>query len=269
MSSVELYKHLLDNCSESLRKYTSNFPTHESQFHFSEFNEITFEKMYLQLKRILPRQQLFTQIPELEKVCKGCWAFYLSPRNKSVKHLDIRYGKVFENALRNFLISLGFNCVRSDELGFKKNYPDLAFLMPSGSPTAFFEVKYLTAPFVKVYEKVPGRECYEGSTTLDVDDKFKRQREIVENEIHVPVYYVYWIDYPCIKGVFYMPAKEVFAYVDRTVLEWSRKEREGDFISVNGKKMKVGHTEKVYLPLLTMMNLEKLVKSLKAVSQDF
>jgi len=119
-------------------------------------------------------------------------------------------------------------------------------------------VKYLTAPFVKIFEKVPGRECYEGSTTLDADEKLETQRKIVEEEIDVPVYYVYWLDYPCIKGVFFMPSEEVYSYLDETKLEWTRKERTGNFIHADRKRVRVGHIKKIYLPLLKMGNFEGL-----------
>lgn len=262
MDSIRLYKKLLHSSEERLREFTKNFPTQEKQFTFGKLNETAFEKMYKNLKEVVPRQHLFSQIPGLEEACRGCWAFYLNPRNKSLKSLDTRLGKQFENVLKDFFISLGLQSVQSDELKLRKNYPDLVILGRDGKPVAFLEVKYLTAPFVKVYEKVPGRECYEGSTTLDVDEKLEAQRKIVEEEISVPTYYVYWIDYPCIKGVFFMPAKEVFSYVDEVKLEWTRKQREGNFIHVKGKKVRVGHVKKVYLPLLKMGDFEELVRKL-------
>ena len=262
MDSISLYKKFLESSEKRLREFTKNFPRQERQFTFEELNEIAFEIMYKNLKEVVPRQQLFGQVPGLKQACGGCWAFYLKPRNKSVKSLDTRLGKQFENVLKDFFVSIGLQCVRSDELGFRKNYPDLVVLEKNGEPVAFLEIKYLTAPFLKVFEKVPGRECYEGSTTLDVGKKLEAQRKIVEEEIDVPVYYVYWIDYPCIKGVFFMPAEDVYSYVDKVKLEWTRKQREGNFIHVEGKKVRVGHIKKVYLPLLEMGNFEELVRRL-------
>ena len=261
-SSIGLYKKLLESSRERLIEFTENFPRQERQFTFEKFNEIAFEKMYRNLREVVPRQQLFSQVPGLKEACKGCWSFYLNPRNKSVKSLDTRLGKQFEHVLKDFFVSLGLQCTQSDEMGFRKNYPDLVMLGENGKPVAFLEVKYLTAPFVKVFEKVPGRECYEGSTTLDADEKLEAQRKIIEEEIDVPAYYVYWIDYPCIKGVFFMPAEEVFSYVDEVKLEWTRKQREGNFIHVEGKKVRVGHMKKVYLLLLKMGDFEELVRKL-------
>lgn len=263
MDSTLLYEKLLESSKERLIEFTKNFPRQEGQFTFVEFNEIAFEKMYKNLKGVVPRQQLFSQVPGLKEVCGGCWAFYLNPRNESVKSLDIKFGKQFENLLKDFFVSIDLQCIRSDDLGLEKNYPDLIVLGKGGKPMAFLEVKYLTAPFIKVFEKVPGRECYEGSTTLDVGKKLEVQRKIVEEEIDVPVYYVYWIDYPCIKGVFFMPAEEVFSYADEAKLEWTRKQREGDFINAGGERVKVGHTKKVYLPLLKMGDFEELVRKLR------
>ena len=191
MDSIRLYKKLLESSEKRLREFTKNFPTQERQFTFARLNEIAFEKMYRNLKEIVPRQQLFSQVPGLEEACRTCWAFYLNPRNKSVKSLDTKFGKQFENILKDFFVSLGLQSVQSDELGLRKNYPDVVILGKNRKPVAFLEVKYLTAPFVKVFEKVPGRECYEGSTTLDVDEKLEAQRKIVEEEIDVPTYYVY------------------------------------------------------------------------------
>jgi len=257
-----LYKKLLENSEKRLRDFTKNFPRQERQFTFEELNEMAFQKMYKNLKDVVPRQQLFSQVPNLKEACRGCWAFYLNPRNKSVKSLDIKLGKLFENMLKDFFSSIGLQCIQSDDLGLRKNYPDLVVFEQNEKPVAFLEVKYLTAPFVKIFEKVLGRECYEGSTTLDVGEKLEAQRKIVEEEIDVPVYYVYWLDYPCIKGVFFMPSEEVFSYVDETKLEWTRKEREGNFIHADRKRVRVGHTKKVYLPLLRMGNFEGLVKKL-------
>ena len=268
MDSIRLYKKLLESSRERLLEFTKNFPRQEKQFTFEKFNEIAFEKMYKNLKEVVQRQQLFSEVPGLKEACKGCWSFYLDKRNESVKSLDTKLGKQFEKALEEFFISIGLECIQSDERGLEKNYPDLVVLGQDEKPVAFLEVKYLTAPFVTIFRNVQGRECYEGSTTLDADKKLEAQRKIVEEKIDVPVYYVYWIDYPCIKGIFSMSAEEVFAYVDKVKREWTRKEREGNFIHVKGKRVKVGHTEKVYLPLLNMGDFEGLVRELHRIFEN-
>jgi len=218
--------------------------------------------MYRELEKVVPRQEFFDKMPGLEEVCRDCWKFYLHPRTKSLKSLDIKLGKQFENAFIEFFDSLGIKC-SSDKP--RDPYPDLCVKNSSGKTVAYFEVKYLTAPFVKVFQKVRDRECYEGSTTLDVEGKIAAQREVVEKEIDVPVYYAYWLDYPCIKGVFYMTAKKVYEYIDAVGIEWTRRKREGNFVEGKGKKVLVGAVHKVYLPLLKMGDFETFVKELQAL----
>ena len=249
--------------SEEIKEYTKNLPTHERQFTFDKFNEECYIKMYIKLRKsktIIPRRVLFNDIPKLKHVCGSCWNFYLNQRTKSKKSLDIKYGKKFEIKLAEFLNKIGINC----KLEKKKKYPDIV-IQKENKKIAYIEAKYLSAPFVKAYEKVPGRECYEGSTTLDVK-KINAQRKLLESgEINVPVFYVYWLDYPCIKGVFYMPAEKVYAYADVVGVEWSRKEREGDYILVGDKKIKVGARKKIYLPLLEMGSFSELIGELRAL----
>jgi hypothetical protein len=179
-----------------------------------------------------------------------------------VKSLDIRLGKYFENEFMGFLGVNGYESARGDVI--RKNYPDIAVLQKDRQPACYLEHKYLTAPFVKVHTLVKGRECYEGSTTLDTGEKIAAQRQIVKAEITVPVFYVYWLDYPCIKGVFFMKSNDVYAHIDSVQgTEWVRKQRSGDFIDTGQGKLKVGHLHKVYLPLLRMGNFEELLKNIQ------
>lgn len=262
MKSIELYMALLAKTSGVMREFTKNFLLHKTQFTFDRFNEECYLKMYKDLKNVVSRKELFSKIPGLKEACASCWKFYLLQRTKSLKSLDIKLGKQFENVFIDFLDSIGIKC--NAEMP-KVSYPDIAVLNSQGERTAYFELKYLTAPFVKVYEKVPGRECYEGSTTLDVGKKILAQRKVVEEEINVPVFYVYWLDYPCIKGVFYMSAKKVYAYIDKVKIEWTRKLREGNFVRFKNKRRLVGTVEKVYLPLLEMGNFEEFIKELRLI----
>lgn len=253
---------MLEQSQEHLLSFTKNFPCHSRQFAFEEFNEISYNKMYEETSDVVPRQNFFNEIPAMKDVCSECWKFYLSPRNKSLKFMDIKLGKLFENEFKQFLISLGFNCFTIEELELRKNYPDLAIVDEEKTPIVFLEMKYLTAPFVKVYKMVPGRECYEGSTTLDADEKLETQIKIITEEINVPTYYVYWIDYPCIKGIFFIDSKNVISHFEKYQTEWTRKSREGDYVKgVNGK-IRVGHRKKIYLPLLKMSNFEELINIL-------
>lgn len=265
VKSIELYKELLKIAAQEIKEYTTNFPTHERQFIFDELSEECYKKMYMELRRskiIVSRLELFTRINGLKNICASCWKFYIPQRTKSIKSLDIEYGKKFELKLIEFLNKLNIKCKKSRA---KKNYPDIVVFDKNSKIVAYLEVKYLAAPFVKVYEKVPGRECYEGSTTLDVE-KIRKQRRLIETEIKKPVFYVYWLDYPCIKGIFYMPAKKVFDYADQVGIEWSRKERNGDFVTREGIKIKVGATDKIYLPLLEMGSFSELIDELRKLA---
>ena len=270
--SIELYKRLLSLYSSKLREFTKNFPLHKRQFTFDDFNEQCYRIMYenqRKKKQILPRQNFFHLIPRLRAECSECWKFYLNPRNESIKKLDVVLGKQFEDVLMDFLNThLKVPCRRTAEGG---NYPDVEVLDNNNNKTkvvAYCEVKYLTAPFVKVFEKIPGRECYEGSTTLDVGEKIKAQRKIVQTKIRVPVFYVYWLDYPCIKGIFYMSAERVYEYIDEVGVEWRRRERAGDFVRKGDRKILVGELNKVYLPLLEMGNFKEFIDEIKSLCGD-
>lgn len=268
--SIELYKNLLSLYSNKLRQFMKNLPLHKRQLTFDAFNEQCYIIMYenqRRKKQFLPRQNFFGVIPNLQAECYECWKFYLNPRNEFVKKFDIILGRQFEDILIDFLNKhQQIFCQRAAKGG---NYPDIEVLNKYREKViAYCELKYLTAPFVKIFEKNPGRECYEGSTTLDVGDKIKAQRKIVETKIKVPVFYVYWLDYPCIKGIFYMPAERVYQYIDKVGIEWRRHERAGDFIESGNKKIRVGELNKVYLPLLEMGNFKEFIDEIKFLYGD-
>jgi hypothetical protein len=267
IKSIELYRELLDFSKPKLMIFLKNFPLHESQLNFSELNEECYRRIYIELrqnKKVMSRKELIKLIPGLGTVCKNCWKFFISPRSNSIKSLDIEFGKKFEEVFMNFLSSKGFVCKDVDQI--KKNYPNIAILDPGERPVCYLELKYIAAPFLTVYRKIKGRECYEGSLTLDVDEKLKLQRKIVEEEIKVPVFYVYWADFPCIKGIFFVEAEKVYGYVDKVGLEYTRKVRRGNFIQrVNGEIIEIGHREKVYLPLFEMEDFERLLEILTAL----
>lgn len=261
-NSFNLYNQLLAKSVEELQSFTKNSLTHDSQFTFTDFNENCVNVIYDDLGKknlISPRQELFEKIPGLADTCKGCYRYFMNPRNRSAKFLDIKLGKKFEVAFVDFLNSIG---ISSDLLDKKPlNYPDIIIKNNNGEIVSRCEVKYMASPFLLLYKKVEGRECYEGSNTLDVGKKIAKQREFVENEIDVPVFYIYWLDYPCIKGVYYMPAKEVYVYIDSVGgKQFERKERSGDFVTTkDGTKKKLSQTSKVYLPLYKMKNFESLI----------
>lgn len=257
--SEQLYLELLRINRENLMEYLNNYPLYGSQLSYdTNFNSKCYNLMFSKQREASPitRNDFWSQIENLQEECNSCWKFYLKPRNNSIKSLDIKLGKMFEQSFMDFLKTKNFKVQRADIE--KRNYPDIKVI--KNGIISYIELKYLSAPFLMVYKKIKGRECYEGSTTLDVGKKISAQRELVKKEILEPVYYVYWIDFPCIKGVFFMPANEVYHYIDeRNGLEFTRKERSGDFINTASGKEKMAELDKVYLPLLKMGNFGELM----------
>jgi hypothetical protein len=268
--SNDLYNQLLKQCSEEIHAFTKDAKTHDLQFTFTDFNKNCVDVIYEGLRKeniITPRQELFEPIPELQETCKGCYKYFMHPRNRSAKFLDIKLGKKFEGFFVNYLNSIGI----SSGLLEKKplNYPDIVIKNKDGKIVSRCEIKYMAAPFLLIYKKIPGRECYEGSNTLDVGKKILKQRTFVENEIDVPVFYIYWLDYPCVKGIYFMSAEKVYEYIDSVEgVEFERKERSGDFVTTKeGEKKKLSQTSKVYLPLYAMNDFDMLVNELKVLSK--
>ena len=71
------------------------------------------------------------------------------------------------------------------------------------------------------------RYCYEGSVTLDYK-KIISQLDIIESDLERPVFYLHWIDFPCLKGVFFETSEQVKDYILTHGEEFVREEREGD-----------------------------------------
>jgi len=269
VNSTDLYINLLEQCSGYILEFTKNSKTHDSQFKFNNFNKTCVDVIYDGLGQeniVKPRLDLFDPIPELQETCKGCYKYFMSPRNRFAKSLDIKLGKKFEGFFVDYLNSIRI----SSGLLEKKplNYPDIVIKNKSGEIVSRCEIKYMAAPFLLIYKKIPGRECYEGSNTLDVGQKIAKQRNFVENEIDVPVFYIYWLDFPCIKGVYFMSAEDVYEYIDSVGgMEFERKERSGDFVTTKeGEKKKLSQTSKIYLPLYKMKNFESLIEKFKQLS---
>jgi len=268
-ASQRLYTELLDYSSAKLNDFLHNYPLFPTQLKFDTiFNEACISLMYdgqRQQGTYLPRQSFWPKICGLKEICSSCWQFYLNPRNNSVKFLDIRLGKQFEKEFMGFLQSKGIGTRRGDIEA--KNAPDIEVLSRRNAAACYLELKYLAAPYVKVHQFVKGRECYEGSTTLDTGKKIAAQRKIVETEIKQPVFYVYWLDYPCIKGVFFIDSAQVYKHIDSVRgVEWSRKHRSGDFITTGEGRLNIAQVKKVYLPLLSMGNFEELCERLRQES---
>lgn len=266
--SNELYKELL--------MLTVNIPREflfENQLQFGKINEDLYREMYSNFKRnpgemdIANPKSYFQGINSgLADLCRNCSGFHYSARQNKIydKQNDIFKASYFENTILNFLHSKGFKVVRGDEsnqyVDNHKGYPDLCVLNESNSPACYIEVKYNAAPFIKVRNFVPGRECYEGSLTLN-PQKLERQKRLIQDEIKVPVFYIYWADFPCLKGLFSTRIENIWNYYSSSggTHQHDRRTGSGDF----SYGRKTGQTEIIYPPILEMIELEDFINSLK------
>ena len=256
-SSEELYKDLVDFSKDGLKLFTNNVSTYPTQFSFSKLNENCDIKMHLKgQEEVKPRKQFFKDIPELEQECPRCWKYYLNPRNKSVSILDIQLGKKFQKALMAFLNSKQPNNIICEPADVSdKKFPDLK-LTKDGNAVLYIELKYQSAPLILAYRQ-PGkyRECYEGSAALDVK-KLKQQWELKQSgKLDAKMVYVYWLDFPCIKGLFFMTLEEMWTFFNNEALVFKRKIREGDY-SKEGKV--VSEINKIHPSLYQMHSFIEL-----------
>lgn len=220
------YEELLEFGGERIFDFLKNARLHESQFKYSEFNEVCYKKMYIENNQdsIKTVKELKEEIPELKDTCKGCGSYFMNPRNKSIKGLDVQFGRLLEDVIIDFLkTKYKLNVTHGDNSN--KKYPDCMLLSGDKGILAYFEVKYHGAPFISAINKI-GRYCYEGSATLDLN-KLVKQIEIVESELDRPVFYLHWIDYPCLKGLFFETSDQVKNELFILGEEFNREEREG------------------------------------------
>ena len=222
-----LYEELLEKSKERFDDFFKNVPIYENHFTWSDFNEQCYNSMYLNntYDNFATVKDLKMKIPELKDTCKKCGSFFIPARNNSIPRYDVIMGKQHEEVLMEFLSTkLNVNIKRGDLQN--RSYPDCVIYKKDGSIAAYFEVKFHGAPFVRALQ-LTGRYCYEGSATLDYK-KIQKQLSIIEDEIDVPVYYLHWLEYPCLKGVFYENATQVKKYISIQRTEFERKKREGD-----------------------------------------
>jgi len=253
-----LYEELIEYSQDKLDDFFKNVPTFEGQFRYNEFNDKCYKNMYLNnnQENIKKVKQLKEEIPELTDVCKKCGAYYMNPRNKSKMKYDLMMGKLFENILMDFFTEkLKIKALPADKSN--KKYPDCMILKKDRGIAAYFEVKYHSAPFISAINKI-NRYCYEGSVTLDYK-KIISQLEIIESDLERPVFYIHWIDYPCLKGIFFETSEQIKDYILSHGEEFSREEREGD----KDKNPKSVYLGKFYSPLLQMGDFEEFVKIIK------
>lgn len=256
---MSLYEDLLDYKRNEINDFFKNVTLFDNQFDFTDFNRICQNEMYCTNNQnaIKTVKELKESIPDLSATCKKCGSYYVIPRNKSIKGLDVQLGIFLENIILDFLNNkLKIKALHADKKN--KSYPDCMILNNDKGILAYFEVKYHGAPFIHAINKI-NRYCYEGSATLDLK-KLTKQLEIIDSELDRPTFYLHWIDYPCLKGIFFETSEQVKDYLYKNGQEFNRQERAGDFKESNYEIIKkIGYTEKFYSPLLHMGTFEEFI----------
>ncbi len=256
-----LYEELLVSCKERFDKFFENVSIFENQFTWNDFNVHCYECMYINndYDQIATVKQLKEEIPELKDICKKCGNFFMPQRNKSIPKYDVILGKQHEEALMDFLgKKLNAKIDRADLEN--RSMPDCKVMKPDGTVAAYFEVKFHGAPFVSAIN-LTGRYCYEGSATLD-HKKIEKQLNIID-ELDAPVFYVHWLEYPCLKGVFYETSEQVKNYIRQQHEVFERQKREGD----EQKSKKAVYLKKMYSPLLYLKSFDEFVDELSILIQ--
>lgn len=257
-----LYEELLTSSKERFDKFFANVPIFENQFTWSDLNSRCYECMYTDnsYAQIATVKEMKEKIPELKDTCKKCGAFFIPARNKSIPKYDVILGQQHEEALMEFLQNkLNAKTERADLQN--RSMPDCKILKPDGSVAAYFEVKFHGAPFVLALN-LTGRYCYEGSATLDYK-KIEKQLSIIEKELDAPVFYVHWLEYPCLKGIFYESSEQVKEYISKQHEVFERERREGDDL----KSKKSVYLKKMYAPLLNLKSFEEFIEELNSLIQ--
>ena len=262
--SINSYKKLLLFTKRIKDDFLKNVPTFDNQLTFSKFNELCYQKMYQEIiskDKIKTTIELYNEIPGLKDINNKARKFYLQPRNKSIKGLDVQLGKKFEEAFIDYLKSENINVVRADTKN--KRLPDIMVLDKTKNISSYIELKYHNAPFMLSWRLI-NREPYEGSITLDTN-KIKKQIIEIDSELERPVFFVHWVDFPDLKGVFFNTNEQIKHYLLEESIQFNRKKRKGDFKEKDNNKMlsKVGYTEKFYPPLHEMGDFNELLTKLK------
>lgn len=252
----DTYKELLEFGKERINDFFKNVKLFENQFDYSNFNDDCYVHMFENnsYERFLTVKELKEKIDGLRDVCKKCGNYYMVPRNKSIVAYDVQLGILLEDIIIDFLkTKYHIKALHGDKSN--KKYPDCMVLSKDKGIVAYFEVKYHSAPFIMAYQKI-NRPCYEGSATFD-QDKIIKQLEIIDSDIQLPTFYLHWIDYPCLKGVFFETNEQVKNYIYEA--EFERKEREGDLV----KNPRSIYLNKVYAPTLSMGTFDEFVSILR------
>lgn len=257
-----LYEELLASCRCRFDEFFSNVTLFENQFRWSDFNQQCYDAMYINntYDNVASVKKLKESIPCLSDMCKRCAEFFIPARNKSIPKYDVILGKQHEEALMGYLsVKLNAKTERADLSD--RGLPDCKILKPNGNVAAYFEVKFHGAPFVMA-SRFTGRYCYEGSATLDCK-KVEKQLKLID-ELDAPVFYVHWIEYPCLKGIFYETSEQVKNLFASEQEDFSRSMREGD----NEKSIGSVYLKKKYSLLLNMGSFESFLDELKTLVES-
>jgi len=261
---MNVYEELLESGKVKINEYLENTPTNETQFKYSAFNEECINEMYWKNDPscVKPIEEIKNNVQALKKTCSECRNYHLGQRTNSVKMDDIKVGVLLEDVVIKFLNDkYKLNAVHGDDIN--KRYPDCSILDDNGKVLAYFEVKYHAAPFVMAYKNI-GRHCYD-SASLDLD-KVTKQLRLMAVQSDAPVLYLHWIDYPCIKGIFFETSDQVKDELVEQGVAFERKSRSGDFSTSGFEQRQVGYTKKFYSQLLGMGTFEELIKTFQKLS---
>ncbi|WP_066160831.1 hypothetical protein [Aliarcobacter skirrowii] len=257
------YEELISYKKDEIKDFFKNTKLFDSQFKYDSFNETCNKKMFIENNQteIKTVKNLKEEISELKDICKACGTYFMNPRNKSIKGLDVQLGRFLEKCLMDYMSDkLNLKAIPADNKN--KSYPDCMVLDGNKGIIAYFEVKYHGAPFIYAIQSIK-RFCYEGSATLDYK-KVIKQLELIDSDLDRPTFYIHWIDYPCLKGIFFETSEQVKHNIYNDGPEFDRKEREGDYKTIH----KIGYTEKIYSPLLEMGTFEEFINILKDLKKN-
>lgn len=200
-----------------------------------------------------------------DETCRYCEDFHLKHLKKIDKYADISLGKKLEDCFQEFIVKklkpygVDIECLRADSE--KKNMPDFKIVRKGDQKILmYFEFKAIFRPFLTIEHKINKQyECYSNSLTLDLSNgkKLLTQRQFVEKDLGVDdVFYVYWYDLPCVKGIYWLSSKTVYEIMDIQA-PYDRNYTPGDY---NNSGEKIGSTNKLYLPLLKMADLGTFIR---------